>query len=65
MNSEHGSDGLYFLYENYELNKSKNFHGVIYKMKPLNDCRLEIHIPLLDIHFSWFSTSGRSNGLEK
>ena len=64
MKLENGSDGVYLLYENYEATKKESIHGTIYTLKPLNECRLEIHIPLINIQFSWFTTSGRSNGLE-
>ena len=64
MKLQNGSDGIYLLYENYEAMKKESLHGTIYTLKPLYECRLEIHIPLINIQFSWFTTSGRSNGLE-
>lgn len=64
MHREYGSDGVYLQHENYNIEKSGKGSRIIYEMKPENNCRLEIHIPLINIQFSWFSTSGRSNGLE-
>ena len=40
-------------HENYEAMKKESLHGTIYTLKPLYECRLEIHIPLINIQFSY------------
>ncbi len=65
MKLQNGSDGIYLLYENYEAMKKESLHGTIYTLKPLYECRLEIHIPLINIQFSWFTTLEGAMGLNQ